>query len=89
MRIIDSHYHWYPRAHFEKLAARADYPRAVRDGEGYRYYFNNGRSYVPLPAVWFDLDAGLASESLDTVLSNRSDVERAAAQLAAGRLGSW
>ncbi len=60
MRIIDSHYHWYPRAHFEKLAARADYPRAVRDGEGYRYYFNNGRSYVPLPAVWFDLDAGLA-----------------------------
>jgi MoxR-like ATPase len=36
-----------------------------------------------------DLDAGLASDSLDTVLSNRSDVERAAAQLAAGRLGSW
>jgi aminocarboxymuconate-semialdehyde decarboxylase len=60
MRVIDSHYHWYPRAHFERLAARADYPRAVRDGEGYRYYFNNGRSYVPLPAVWFDLDAGLA-----------------------------
>jgi aminocarboxymuconate-semialdehyde decarboxylase len=60
MRIIDSHYHWYPRAHFEKLAARAEYPRAVCDGGGYRYYFNNGRSYVPLPAVWFDLDAGLA-----------------------------
>lgn len=60
MRVIDSHYHWYPRAHFEKLAALADYPRAVRDGDGYRYYFNNGRSYIPLPAVWFDLDAGLA-----------------------------
>ncbi len=60
MRVIDSHYHWYPRAHFEKLAALADYPRAVRDGDGYRYYFNNGRSYIPIPAVWFDLDAGLA-----------------------------
>jgi aminocarboxymuconate-semialdehyde decarboxylase len=60
MRVVDSHYHWYPRSHFEKLAALADYPRAVRDGDGYKYYFNNGRSYVPLPAVWFDLDAGLA-----------------------------
>jgi aminocarboxymuconate-semialdehyde decarboxylase len=61
MRVVDSHYHWYPRAHFETLAALADYPRAVRDGDGYKYYFNNGRSYVPLPAVWFDLDAGLAA----------------------------
>ena len=60
-RAVDSHFHWYPRAHFEKLAARADNPRAVRDGDGYRYYFNNGRSYVPLPAVWFDLEAGLAA----------------------------
>jgi aminocarboxymuconate-semialdehyde decarboxylase len=61
MRVVDSHYHWYPRAHFEKLAALADYPRAVRHGDGYRYYFNNGRSYIPIPAVWFDLDAGLAA----------------------------
>jgi aminocarboxymuconate-semialdehyde decarboxylase len=61
MRVVDSHFHWYPRSHFEKLAARDGYPRAVRDGDGYRYYFNNGRSYVPLPAVWFDLDAGLAA----------------------------
>lgn len=61
MRVVDSHYHWYPRDHFEKLAALADYPRAVRDGDGYRYYFNNGRSYIPVPAVWFDLDAGLAA----------------------------
>jgi aminocarboxymuconate-semialdehyde decarboxylase len=60
MRVVDSHYHWYPRPHFEKLAALADYPRAVRDGDGYKYYFNNGRSYIPIPAVWFDLDAGLA-----------------------------
>jgi aminocarboxymuconate-semialdehyde decarboxylase len=61
MRVVDSHYHWYPRDHFEKLAALAEYPRAVRDSDGYKYYFNNGRSYVPLPAVWFDLEAGLAA----------------------------
>jgi aminocarboxymuconate-semialdehyde decarboxylase len=61
MRVVDSHYHWYPRAHFEKLAALADYPRAVRAGDGYKYYFNNGRSFIPLPAVWFDLEAGLAA----------------------------
>jgi aminocarboxymuconate-semialdehyde decarboxylase len=61
MRVVDSHFHWYPRSHFEKMAARAEYPRAVRDGDGYKYYFNNGRSFVPLPAVWFDLDAGLAA----------------------------
>jgi aminocarboxymuconate-semialdehyde decarboxylase len=60
MPVIDSHYHWYPRAHFERLAARPDYPRAVREGDGYKYYFNHGRSFIPLPAVWFDLDAGLA-----------------------------
>jgi aminocarboxymuconate-semialdehyde decarboxylase len=61
MRAVDSHFHWYPRAHFEKMTARAENPRAVRDGDGYRYYFNNGRSHVPLPAVWFDLEAGLAA----------------------------
>ena len=36
-----------------------------------------------------DLDAGLAGASLDTVLSSRADIERAAAALAAGRLGGW
>jgi aminocarboxymuconate-semialdehyde decarboxylase len=61
MRAIDTHFHWYPRSHFDKLVARDTYPRAVRDGEGYTFYFNDGRSYVPLPAVWFDLDAGLAA----------------------------
>lgn len=60
MRVVDSHYHWYPRSHFEKLTGLASYPRAIRDGDGYKYYFNDGRGYVPLPAVWFDLDAGLA-----------------------------
>jgi MoxR-like ATPase len=35
-----------------------------------------------------DLSAGLAGESLETVLTSRADIERAAAELAAGRL-NW
>jgi MoxR-like ATPase len=36
-----------------------------------------------------DLNAGLAGESLQVVLTQRSDIERAAAELAAGRLAGW
>jgi aminocarboxymuconate-semialdehyde decarboxylase len=61
MRVIDTHFHWYPRSHLERMGAREGYPRAERDGEGYRYYFNNGRSHISLPAVWYNLDAGLAA----------------------------
>lgn len=65
MTVIDSHFHWYPRHHFERLADRSTFPRTERVGDGYRYYFNGGRSFIPLPAVWFDLDAGL--EMMDAV----------------------
>jgi len=61
MRAVDTHFHWYPRSHFEKIAARAEYPRAERDGDGYQYYYNNGRSHGGLWPAWFDLDAGLAA----------------------------
>ena len=36
-----------------------------------------------------DLNAGLAAESLQVVLGQRSDIELAAAELAAGRLAGW
>ena len=36
-----------------------------------------------------DLNAGLAAESLQVVLAQRSDIELAAAELAAGRLAGW
>jgi len=61
VRVIDSHFHWYPRSHFEKVAARLEQPRAEPLGEGYRYWYNDGREHIDLPGIWFDLDAGLAA----------------------------
>ncbi|TNC20216.1 amidohydrolase family protein [Amycolatopsis alkalitolerans] len=66
MRTVDTHFHWFPRSHFEAMAARAEYPRTERAGDGYRYYYNEGRGFLPLPAVWFDLDAGLAAAEAAT-----------------------
>jgi aminocarboxymuconate-semialdehyde decarboxylase len=61
MRAIDSHFHWFPRSHFERASARLDNPRTERDGDGYRYHYNNRGGYLPLPGSWFDLEAGLAA----------------------------
>jgi aminocarboxymuconate-semialdehyde decarboxylase len=66
MRTVDSHFHWFPRSHFEYMAGRAEYPRTERIGDGYRYHYNEGRDFLPLPAVWFDLDAGLAASDAAT-----------------------
>lgn len=60
MRVVDSHFHWLPRSHFEKMTARLEHPRTERNGDGYKYHFDNHGGYLPLPAVWYDLDAGLA-----------------------------
>jgi aminocarboxymuconate-semialdehyde decarboxylase len=58
MKIIESHFHWWPRSIFEDLCDRPGYPRAERDGNGgYHYYRAADCTYVlPVPAVWFDLD---------------------------------
>ncbi|MCI2415963.1 amidohydrolase family protein [Saccharopolyspora sp. K220] len=61
MRIVDSHFHWFPRSHFEHMANRLEHPRAERVGDGYKYFYNGGRGFLPLPAVWYDLEAGLAA----------------------------
>jgi aminocarboxymuconate-semialdehyde decarboxylase len=66
MRTVDSHFHWFPRSHFEYMAERTEHPRTERVGDGYRYYYNDGRNFLPLPAVWFDLDAGLAASDAAT-----------------------
>ena len=62
MRIIDSHFHWWPRSVFEKLCKKADYPRArVNDRGGYAYVRAEG-SGAPVNSwkEWFDLDDQLA-----------------------------
>ncbi|WIX98683.1 amidohydrolase family protein [Amycolatopsis mongoliensis] len=72
MRVVDSHFHWFPRSHFETMAARSAYPRTERVGDGYRYRYHDGRGFIPLPAIWFDLELGLetarAATGPDTVV---------------------
>jgi aminocarboxymuconate-semialdehyde decarboxylase len=62
MHIIDSHFHWWPRAVFDQLCERTEYPRAERNARGgYDYYRKAGQEAgFALGAEWFDLDAQLA-----------------------------
>ncbi|QRP43665.1 amidohydrolase family protein [Amycolatopsis sp. FDAARGOS 1241] len=66
MRVVDSHFHWFPRSHFETMAARSSYPRTERVGDGYKYRYHDGRGFIPLPAIWFDLDLGLETAATAT-----------------------
>jgi hypothetical protein len=34
MRIIDSHFHWWPRSVFEQTLQRSTYPRVERNANG-------------------------------------------------------
>jgi aminocarboxymuconate-semialdehyde decarboxylase len=58
MRIIDSHFHWWPRSIFEKLCKRKDYPLArVNTNGGYDYQRRAGTgAHLNSWAEWFDLD---------------------------------
>jgi aminocarboxymuconate-semialdehyde decarboxylase len=61
MRIIDSHFHWWPRSIFEQLCKRGgNYPRAERNGRGgYNYVGEPGRPSLNSWTEWFDLDQQL------------------------------
>jgi aminocarboxymuconate-semialdehyde decarboxylase len=58
MRIIDSHFHWWPRSVLEQLCKRKDFPRAAVNARGgYSYQRGAGRGLpVNSWAEWFDLD---------------------------------
>ena len=62
MRIVDSHFHWWPRSVFEDLCKREGYPRAEPNGNGgYMYWRQEGaNARFNLGAEWFDLDTQLA-----------------------------
>lgn len=67
MRIIDSHFHWWPRSVFEELCKREGYPRAQKnDKGGYTYWRQEGglpeggKGRFILGTDWFDLDQQLA-----------------------------
>jgi aminocarboxymuconate-semialdehyde decarboxylase len=60
MRIIDSHFHWWPREIFEQLCKRSGFPRAEVNGRGgYNYVGHEGRPSLNSWAEWFDLDRQL------------------------------
>jgi aminocarboxymuconate-semialdehyde decarboxylase len=61
MRIIDSHFHWWPRSVFEHLCSRTHYPRAERNERGGYDYHRRAESGAHLNswADWFDLDRQL------------------------------
>ena len=62
MRIVDSHFHWWPRPFWEALCKRKGYPRAEPDGKGGYHYLRDASDtdyhLGPWPA-WFDLDKQL------------------------------
>jgi aminocarboxymuconate-semialdehyde decarboxylase len=61
MRIIDSHFHWWPRSVFEQLCKRKGYPRAERNDKGGYNYWRQDRDDARFRsgAEWFDLDRQL------------------------------
>jgi aminocarboxymuconate-semialdehyde decarboxylase len=73
VRIIDSHFHWWPRPIFERLCNRKGFPRAVINNRGGYSYLRKRTDKTPLNswAEWFDLDKQL--EYMDT-LGHQVDV---------------
>jgi len=61
MHIIDSHFHWWPRAVLEQFCKRTDFPKAAPNARGgYSYRRGAGRGNpVNSWAEWFDLDKQL------------------------------
>jgi aminocarboxymuconate-semialdehyde decarboxylase len=62
MRIVDSHFHWWPRPFWEALCKRKGYPRAEPDGKGGYHYFREadpGDYHLNAWVDWFDLDKQL------------------------------
>lgn len=60
MRILDSHFHYWPRIVWEQLCEKTTYPRAERDGKGgYRYFRHAGANSMNPWPEWFDLDKQL------------------------------
>jgi len=60
MRVIDSHFHWWPRPIFEQLCKRDRYPRCERNARGgYNYVGEEGRPSLNSWTEWFDLDRQL------------------------------
>jgi aminocarboxymuconate-semialdehyde decarboxylase len=60
VRAIDTHFHWYPASLYERLSQRAEYPRAVKVGNGFRYLYTADQGGDRSP-IWLDLEGGFAA----------------------------
>ena len=57
MKIIDSHFHWWPRSFFDALCHRTDYPRAAPTPDGgFNYWRREGSTGLlnlePSGSIW-------------------------------------
>jgi aminocarboxymuconate-semialdehyde decarboxylase len=60
MRVIDSHFHWWPRNFLEQLCKRSGFPHTERNTRGgYTYVGHEGRAPLNSWTEWFDLDRQL------------------------------
>jgi len=61
MRIIDSHFHWWPRSVQERLLKRTTYPRAEVNGKGGYTFMRQEHADYMLSSwtEWYDLDKQL------------------------------
>jgi aminocarboxymuconate-semialdehyde decarboxylase len=61
MRIIDSHFHWWPRSVQERLLRRTTYPRAEVNGKGGYTFMRQEHADYMLSSwtEWYDLDKQL------------------------------
>jgi len=61
MHIIDSHFHWKPRAVYERLSRRKGYPRIEpNDRGGFTTWLKDGSAPSSnIGGIWFDLEAEL------------------------------
>ncbi len=70
--VVDVQCHWYPRAFFETLTERSDYPRCERVEDGYRTELGPSMSF-PVTAEHFDLEQQLAESKavgIDVLVSS-------------------
>ncbi len=70
MRVIDSHFHWWPRSVFKELTKRKTYPKAEAQPNGdYVYYYKEnalrGAGRFTSNAEWSDLEGEL--EHMDSL----------------------
>ena len=77
MRIIDSHFHWWPRSVQERLLRRTTYPRAeVNSKGGYTFLRQEHADYMLSSwTEWYDQAIPRAEHLYDIYLKERAAEE--------------